>query len=103
MVIAATSVQAKRYYFGILKININRLALSMITSSKLPSDLHAIKTAMAIPLVKFEEAKVDLGECEGDKKEIKGENIIIHVQNFTMQRGHSAQHINNIISIIHFA
>ncbi|OWF52509.1 Vacuolar protein sorting-associated protein 13D [Mizuhopecten yessoensis] len=58
--VAATSVQSKRYYFGTLKINSSRLSLSMLTASKLSLDLQHIKNDSSIPLVKFEDAKVDL-------------------------------------------
>ncbi|XP_060085097.1 intermembrane lipid transfer protein VPS13D-like [Ylistrum balloti] len=58
--VAATSVKSKRYYFGTLKINTSRLSLSMVTANKLSLDLQHIKNATSIPLVKFEDAKVDL-------------------------------------------
>ena len=60
---AATSTRFKRYYFGTLKICTSRVTLSMFTASELPPKLKAVKSAMAIPLVKFEEAKVELGEA----------------------------------------
>ena len=58
---AATSVQARRYYFGMLKICTHRITLSMLTSSKLPPDLQNIKQLVGLKLVNFEEAKVELG------------------------------------------
>uniref|UniRef100_A0A8W8MIY9 Intermembrane lipid transfer protein VPS13-like C-terminal domain-containing protein n=1 Tax=Magallana gigas TaxID=29159 RepID=A0A8W8MIY9_MAGGI len=57
---AATSVKTKRYYFGQLKIQSNQINLSMLTASKLSPDLKALKRDMSLPLVKFEDAKVDL-------------------------------------------
>ncbi|CAH1798376.1 unnamed protein product [Owenia fusiformis] len=57
---AATSAQEKRYYFGSLKINTHQISLSMLTTSKLSPDLLAIKRALRIPLIKFEDAKVEL-------------------------------------------
>ncbi|XP_074642818.1 intermembrane lipid transfer protein VPS13D-like [Tubulanus polymorphus] len=60
IVSAATSVQAVRYYFGILKIVTSQVIMSMLTTSKLPPDLLAIKNAFNLPLIKFEEAKVEL-------------------------------------------
>ncbi|XP_071113916.1 intermembrane lipid transfer protein VPS13D-like [Haliotis cracherodii] len=57
---AATSIQAKRYYFGALKLNVSRITLSMVTTSKLPPELKAIKHAQSTTLVAFEDAKVDL-------------------------------------------
>lgn len=59
---AATSVKTKRYYFGQLKIKSNQINLSMLTASKLSPDLNALKRDMSLPLVKFEDAKVDLGK-----------------------------------------
>ena len=53
----------KRYYFGRLKISISRITLSMLTCSELPADLTVIKRSLGIPLVKFEDAKVELGKC----------------------------------------
>ncbi|KAL5009744.1 hypothetical protein ScPMuIL_012049 [Solemya velum] len=58
--VAATSVKTKRYYFGILKINTSRVTLSMLTASKLSADLESIKHALSVPLIRFEEAKVDI-------------------------------------------
>uniref|UniRef100_A0A8W8ME86 Intermembrane lipid transfer protein VPS13-like C-terminal domain-containing protein n=1 Tax=Magallana gigas TaxID=29159 RepID=A0A8W8ME86_MAGGI len=58
--VAATSVKTKRYYFGQLKIQSNQINLSMLTASKLSPDLKALKRDMSLPLVKFEDAKVDL-------------------------------------------
>ncbi|XP_041352246.1 vacuolar protein sorting-associated protein 13D-like isoform X2 [Gigantopelta aegis] len=58
--LSASSVLAKRYYFGALKLNTNRITLSMVTSSKLPPDLKAIKHAQSMTLIAFEDAKVDL-------------------------------------------
>ncbi|KAK3097507.1 hypothetical protein FSP39_010303 [Pinctada imbricata] len=57
--VAATSVETKRYYFGTLKINTSRVILSMLTASKLSSDLSAIKQAMSVPLeLKSQAAKI---------------------------------------------
>ncbi|XP_064629557.1 intermembrane lipid transfer protein VPS13D-like isoform X2 [Lineus longissimus] len=57
---AASSVQSKRYYFGNLRINTSRISLSVITANKLSPDLLAIKNALSIPLIKFEDAKVEI-------------------------------------------
>ncbi|XP_076466689.1 LOW QUALITY PROTEIN: intermembrane lipid transfer protein VPS13D-like [Babylonia areolata] len=57
---AVTSIQSKRYYFGTLKLSTSRVTLSMVTSGKLPPDLKVIKHALSVPLIAFEEAKVDL-------------------------------------------
>ena len=58
---AATSKELKRYYFGTLRINTSRITLSVLSSSDLPQDLLAVKRSMGVPLVKFEDAKVELG------------------------------------------
>ena len=59
---AATSTRFKRYYFGTLKIITSRVTLSMLTASNLDPELKAIKRRVGIPLVKFEDVKVELGK-----------------------------------------
>lgn len=59
---AVTLIHSTRYYFGVLRLSTGRVTLSMATSSKLPSDLKVVKNSLSVPLVAFEEAKVDLGE-----------------------------------------
>ncbi|XP_069096842.1 intermembrane lipid transfer protein VPS13D isoform X1 [Pleurodeles waltl] len=51
---------AKRYYFENLKINIPQIKLSVFTSNKLPLDLKALKSTLGFPLIKFEDAVIDL-------------------------------------------
>ena len=58
--IAATSPDAKRYYFGIVKVSTCRITLSVLTSSELPPDLRAIKKSLGVPLVKFADVNVEL-------------------------------------------
>lgn len=60
--LAVTSKQLKRYYFGELNIMTDRLTLSCLTADDLPQDLANIKNLTAIPLVRFEDAKVELGK-----------------------------------------
>uniref|UniRef100_A0A670ZLE6 Vacuolar protein sorting 13 homolog D n=1 Tax=Pseudonaja textilis TaxID=8673 RepID=A0A670ZLE6_PSETE len=50
----------KRYYFENLKISIPQIKLSVFTSSKLPLDLKALKSTLGFPLVRFEDAVIDL-------------------------------------------
>ncbi|XP_069467009.1 intermembrane lipid transfer protein VPS13D [Ambystoma mexicanum] len=50
----------KRYYFENLKISIPQIKLSVFTSSKLPLDLKALKSTLGFPLIKFEDAVIDL-------------------------------------------
>ncbi len=59
--LAATSKDLKRYYFGTLRINTSRIILSVLSSTDLPQDLKVIKRSVGFPLVKFEDAKVELG------------------------------------------
>ncbi|XP_069683777.1 intermembrane lipid transfer protein Vps13D isoform X2 [Periplaneta americana] len=55
-----TSVHAKKYYFGLLKLEPGHVKLSVMTSSKLPLQLQSIKRKLGLTLIKFEDASVDL-------------------------------------------
>ncbi|GFR72193.1 vacuolar protein sorting-associated protein 13D [Elysia marginata] len=61
---AVTSIQSTRYYFGTVKLSVNRVTLSMVTSSKLTPDLKAIKNAMPMRLIAFEQANIDMRSFE---------------------------------------
>ncbi|KAJ7306493.1 hypothetical protein JRQ81_009848 [Phrynocephalus forsythii] len=50
----------KRYYFENLKISLPQIKLSVLTSSKLPLDLKALKSTLGFPLVRFEDAVINL-------------------------------------------
>uniref|UniRef100_A0A803TT66 UBA domain-containing protein n=1 Tax=Anolis carolinensis TaxID=28377 RepID=A0A803TT66_ANOCA len=50
----------KRYYFENLKISMPQIKLSVFTSSKLPLDLKALKSTLGFPLVRFEDAVINL-------------------------------------------
>ncbi|ODN01813.1 Vacuolar protein sorting-associated protein 13D [Orchesella cincta] len=54
------SLTAKRFYFGMLKILLNQVRLSVLTSSKLPPDLAVVKRRLGLTLIRFEDAIVDL-------------------------------------------
>ncbi|KAM4652130.1 intermembrane lipid transfer protein VPS13D [Discoglossus pictus] len=54
-----TKVQ-KRYYFENLKISVPQIKLSVFTSNKLPSDLTVLKSTLGFPLIRFEDALIDL-------------------------------------------
>ncbi|XP_040182653.1 vacuolar protein sorting-associated protein 13D [Rana temporaria] len=54
------NVAQKRYYFENLKISVPQIKLSVFTSNKLPSDLKALKSSLGFPLIKFEDAVIDL-------------------------------------------
>ena len=40
-----------------------QVSLSVLTSSSLSPDLTAIKQSLRFPLIRFEDAKVELGKC----------------------------------------
>ncbi|NXT08809.1 VP13D protein, partial [Prunella fulvescens] len=50
----------KRYYFENLKISVPQIKLSVFTSNKLPLDLKALKSTLGFPLIRFEDAVIDL-------------------------------------------
>ncbi|XP_053704503.1 intermembrane lipid transfer protein VPS13D [Synchiropus splendidus] len=50
----------KRYYFENLKISLPQVKLSVFTSHKLPADLKALKGTLGFPLVRFEDAVVNM-------------------------------------------
>ncbi|XP_014665863.1 PREDICTED: vacuolar protein sorting-associated protein 13D-like [Priapulus caudatus] len=60
----ATSVHSKRYYFGMLLLDARQLRLSVLTSSKLPADLYAIKQLAGIPLIGFRDADIELARFQ---------------------------------------
>ncbi|XP_076023177.1 intermembrane lipid transfer protein VPS13D isoform X2 [Genypterus blacodes] len=50
----------KRYYFENLKICLPQVKLSVFTSPKLPPDLKALKSTLGIPLIRFEDAVINM-------------------------------------------
>ncbi|TRY87039.1 hypothetical protein DNTS_009138 [Danionella cerebrum] len=50
----------KRYYFENLKISLPQVKLSVFTSHKLPHDLKALKGTLGFPLVRFEDAIINM-------------------------------------------
>ncbi|XP_032057126.1 vacuolar protein sorting-associated protein 13D isoform X4 [Aythya fuligula] len=54
-----TGVQ-KRYYFENLKITVPQIKLSVFTSNKLPLELKALKSSLGFPLIRFEDAVINL-------------------------------------------
>ncbi|XP_026189006.1 vacuolar protein sorting-associated protein 13D isoform X2 [Mastacembelus armatus] len=50
----------KRYYFENLKISLPQVKLSVLTSHKLPPDLKALKGTLGFPLVRFEDAIINM-------------------------------------------
>uniref|UniRef100_A0A665WW62 Vacuolar protein sorting 13 homolog D n=1 Tax=Echeneis naucrates TaxID=173247 RepID=A0A665WW62_ECHNA len=51
---------SKRYYFENLKISLPQVKLSVLTSHKLPPDLKALKGTLGFPLVRFEDAVINM-------------------------------------------
>ncbi|XP_035500343.2 vacuolar protein sorting-associated protein 13D isoform X1 [Scophthalmus maximus] len=50
----------KRYYFENLKISLPQVKLSVFTSHKLPPDLETLKGTLGFPLVRFEDAVINM-------------------------------------------
>ncbi|XP_078806203.1 intermembrane lipid transfer protein VPS13D isoform X4 [Oryzias latipes] len=50
----------KRYYFENLKISLPQIKLSVFTSQKLPPDLKALKGTLGFPLIRFEDAVINM-------------------------------------------
>lgn len=50
----------KRYYFSTLKLCLQQIKLSVLTSSNLPSDLLQVKRIMRLRLIRFEDATIEL-------------------------------------------
>uniref|UniRef100_A0A3Q3XBB5 UBA domain-containing protein n=1 Tax=Mola mola TaxID=94237 RepID=A0A3Q3XBB5_MOLML len=50
----------KRYYFENLKISLPQVKLSVFTSHKLPPDLKVLKGTLGFPLIRFEDAIINM-------------------------------------------
>nr|XP_023697192.1 vacuolar protein sorting-associated protein 13D isoform X3 [Paramormyrops kingsleyae] len=50
----------KHYYFENLKISLPQVKLSVFTSHKLPPDLKALKGTLGFPLIRFEDAVINM-------------------------------------------
>uniref|UniRef100_A0A8C2JST0 Vacuolar protein sorting 13 homolog D n=1 Tax=Cyprinus carpio TaxID=7962 RepID=A0A8C2JST0_CYPCA len=50
----------KHYYFENLKISVPQVKLSVFTSHKLPPDLKALKGTLGLPLIRFEDAIINM-------------------------------------------
>ncbi|XP_028134062.1 intermembrane lipid transfer protein Vps13D [Diabrotica virgifera virgifera] len=59
-----SAANAKRYYFGIIKLIPDQIRLSVTTASKLPKQLQRIKRKLGLTLIKFEDAAVELEAFE---------------------------------------
>lgn len=89
----ATSIHAKRYYFGFLQILPSEFRLSVFTSNKLPPELHAVKRKLGLRLIKFEDAGVDLGgfvkQHPFETSQFLFASIIKHYQQMLKWRAHN--------------
>ncbi|GIY47635.1 vacuolar protein sorting-associated protein 13D [Caerostris extrusa] len=52
----------KRYYFSTMKLSLQQIKLSVLTSSNLATDLLQVKKKMRLTLIKFEDATIELNE-----------------------------------------
>ncbi|XP_020712491.2 intermembrane lipid transfer protein Vps13D isoform X3 [Athalia rosae] len=55
-----SAAHATRYYFGTLKLVPSQVRLSVLTTTKLPAPLQAIKRKLGLTLIKFEDATIEL-------------------------------------------
>ncbi|EFN79344.1 Vacuolar protein sorting-associated protein 13D [Harpegnathos saltator] len=55
-----SAAHAKRYYFGALKLIPNQVKLSVLTTTKLPQHLQAVKRKLGLTLINFENATIEL-------------------------------------------
>ncbi|XP_016844832.1 vacuolar protein sorting-associated protein 13D isoform X2 [Nasonia vitripennis] len=55
-----SAAHAKRYYFAALKLVPSQVELSVLTTTKLPPHLLAIKRKLGLTLIKFEDATIEL-------------------------------------------
>ncbi|XP_014236722.1 vacuolar protein sorting-associated protein 13D isoform X1 [Trichogramma pretiosum] len=55
-----SAAHAKRYYFAALKLVPSQVELSVLTTTKLPPHLQAIKKKLGLTLIKFEDATIEL-------------------------------------------
>ncbi|XP_025991490.2 vacuolar protein sorting-associated protein 13D isoform X1 [Solenopsis invicta] len=55
-----SAAHAKRYYFGALKLVPNQVKLSVLTTTKLPHHLQAVKRKLGLTLINFENATIEL-------------------------------------------
>lgn len=75
-------VNLKRYYVGRLTIEAKKLFLSLKTRPELPEDLRSIKKRVGLPLVKFDEANVELESFVKDHlfntRKLLREAVLLH-------------------------
>jgi len=58
--LSSSSLHTRRYYFGLLKLVLTQVKLTVLTTSKLPPQLKAIKRSLGLTLIRFEDANVEL-------------------------------------------
>ncbi|XP_034247458.1 vacuolar protein sorting-associated protein 13D isoform X2 [Thrips palmi] len=89
----ATSIHAKRYYFGHMQLMPSEFRLSVFTSNKLPPELQAVKRKLGLRLIKFEDACVDLGgfvkQHPFETSQFLFSSIVKHYQQMLKWRAHN--------------
>ncbi|XP_020286741.1 vacuolar protein sorting-associated protein 13D isoform X3 [Pseudomyrmex gracilis] len=72
-----SAAHAKRYYFGTLKLVPNQVKLSVLTTTKLPQHLQAVKRKLGLTLINFENATIEL-EPFVKKHPFESSQFLIH-------------------------
>ncbi|KYQ55282.1 Vacuolar protein sorting-associated protein 13D [Trachymyrmex zeteki] len=72
-----SAAHAKRYYFGALKLVPNQVKLSVLTTTKLPHHLQAVKRKLGLTLINFENATIEL-EPFVKKHPFESSQFLIH-------------------------
>ncbi|KAL6266404.1 hypothetical protein P5V15_003257 [Pogonomyrmex californicus] len=72
-----SATHAKRYYFGALKLVPNQVKLSVLTTTKLPHHLQAVKRKLGLTLINFENATIEL-EPFVKKHPFESSQFLIH-------------------------
>ncbi|KAL0131079.1 hypothetical protein PUN28_002577 [Cardiocondyla obscurior] len=72
-----SAAHAKRYYFGALKLVPNQVKLSVLTTTKLPHHLQAVKRKLGLTLINFENATIEL-EPFAKKHPFESSQFLIH-------------------------
>ncbi|KAK5644974.1 hypothetical protein RI129_006274 [Pyrocoelia pectoralis] len=60
LLMEVSATHSRRYYFGIIQLNLDQIRLSMTTANKLPPQLQIIRRKLGFTFIKFEDAAVEL-------------------------------------------
>lgn len=60
VLIDLSAAHARRYYFGLIRLQPSQIRLSMKTASKLSHQLQSIKKKLGFTFIKFEDAAIDV-------------------------------------------